>query len=1304
VKNHDTFISKGFLKSHWALDYKAYTDEDDAALLETLSLWGKRDDLKETSAEAPFIETFFKTIWEYEHTGQVSGEKGYNLYPQFPVTGAGQKGGTGQADLAIGWFKREGIPDTPQIMCEFKDIKSNLDAQQKRKGNSRSPVKQCLDYLSGARRNMVGNETVLPTWSIVTDMNEFRLYWFDRAPAQYLSFVIRPATLFDDKGLLDTTEDARFDRFLFQKIFHKDTLLTTGGTSRLARLIGHQWVEEQKLEKTFYGEYREYRHRLYLALLQSNPNFPGTKGRLVRLAQKILDRCIFIFFCEDMGLAIKYPPQLLRDLLIEQSKLSTYNPKGNNIWSLMQDLFSAMNTGAAFGEHEINQFNGGLFAEDAELNALKIPNQLFCQKGQGHNSASLYTYKTTLLYMSAAYNYASDLAKGLTAPKLDEGGDEALANKTNPANSLSLYTLGRIFEQSITELEILEAEADGKQSLNKLNKRKTDGVYYTPEWVVERIVDETIGSRLAEMKEEAGWPKKGLPDLKVLKAYETKLEGIKVLDPACGSGAFLITALKYLILEWRNTQSLRQQLSKNIKKAAIDKSDDERIRSILQQNLYGVDINPASVEITRLALWLHTARSDKPLSSLDANIRCGNSLIGSDFYKGQVDLNLYDEVEKERVNAFDWETEYPEVFSDKNGLSGFDAVIGNPPYVKFQNFHKIHPDMTEYLRHGRDDPDGKLFKGYKSAKSGNFDLFIPFIEKGIELLNSEGRLGYIAPNVWVVNDYGRDLRSLLKSNGRLTGWVDFKGHQIFDEATIYTSLQFYSSAKHEEINILIAPSGEIPLSIWSDNLSLDTKDVDFDNKWLMLSGDERKLIDKLAKRCLKLSDPALTEAIFQGLITSADDIYHLKRLGTNRYLCRPKGKNAPPAYEVSIEDEIMKPLVSGPEAKRYVSPTYSNHLIFPYEKNDGKMKLISSEKLAKNYPNVWRYLATYKNRLSKREAALDKEGEFKLGENGLPEKAPFNDGKWYRFGRTQNLDKQELAKLVVAQTVTEMRVYSDSDGGDYLNNVRVNGILASKPSLLNYLMGILNSPVCNFVFVRTSKPKDNGYYEANKQFIAPLPIPKVTKKQANSVAIKAQNLQNLYTNRRSIITSLERRISATPRQERSPKFLFPFLIGQEELLEKASKVLTYGEKNRWAKAEYKAQVEAEYDKITERLYPDCVIESKFEGGELSLKIDDISVLGGIFLNDSDGKFIAAQWNVVGSTLSITAKTTGKKLCNELRKLVVTDNQALIDQITEYQEQLAEVETEIIERETEINTEIYKLYKLTDAEIAMVEAG
>ena len=107
---------------------------------------------------------------------------------------------------------------------------------------------------------------------------------------------------------------------------------------------------------------------------------------------------------------------------------------------------------------------------------------------------------------------------------------------------------------------------------------------------------------------------------------------------------------------------------------------------------------------------------------------------------------------------------------------------------------------------------------------------------------------------------------------------------------------------------------------------------------------------------------------------------------------------------------------------------------------------------------------------------------------------------------------------------------------------------------------------------------------------------------------------------------------------------------------------------------------------------------------MSLKIDDIVVLAGIFLDNSEGNFIAAQWNVVGSTLSITAKTSGKKLCNELRRLVVTDNQALVSQIINYQEELAAVEAKILDSEAEINTEIYKLYKLTDAEVAMIEAG
>ena len=392
-----------------------------------------------------------------------------------------------------------------------------------------------------------------------------------------------------------------------------------------------------------------------------------------------------------MGQALAFPPKLLQDFLIDRSKDPYFDAGGTTIWQDMLRLFAAMNEGRAFGGKALNQFNGGLFARDVDLEKLHVPNSVFCQQMQGANEASLYSYKETLLYLCASYNYASDLGRTDGARSFDR----------DPSKSLGLYTLGRIFEQSITELEILEAEADGRPSVNKESKRKRDGVYYTPEWVVERIVDETLGPRLAEIKKECGWPINGDPALEVIDAYSARLKSLTVLDPACGSGAFLITVLRYLVDAWHEVQGVRRQITKGL---AEKDSDDALIADILRSNIYGVDINPASVEIARLALWLHTARGDKPLSSLEENIREGNSLIGSDFYKGQINLTYYDDIQKERVNAFDWKTRFPAVFARE----GFDAVVGNPPYVKLQNFRTVHSDMAIFLREGRARGDAAI--------------------------------------------------------------------------------------------------------------------------------------------------------------------------------------------------------------------------------------------------------------------------------------------------------------------------------------------------------------------------------------------------------------------------------------------------------------------------------------------------------------------------------------------------------------------------------------------------------------------
>ncbi len=1286
---HSSFISKTFLQSHWAIEYKAWAGSDqETLLLERLKLWAARKDLKETSAEAAFIDVFFRDTWDYDQSGQAAANAGFTLYPKFPLQGTGARGGTGEADLAIGYFGLAPEP-IPQVLCEFKDVKSALDAEQKRKGNTRTPVRQCLDYLAGARRGFVGSEPILPTWALVTDMNEFRLYWYDRGHQQSVRFVIEPRDLFQGDGLLKDSPAARYERFLFHKIFHRDTLLTRGGKCLLEALIQQQRFSDRKLENEFYAEYRKFREHLYLTLLAHNgegtDRFPGTKGRLVRLAQKILDRFIFIFYCEDMGQALSFPPQILRDFLIRRSNDPYFDPDGNTVWQEMVALFDAMNLGKAFGGRALNQFNGGLFAADPALDRLKVPNSIFCQPMQGQNEASLYGYKQTLLYLCASYNYATGWTQSLSKPPVIEGD----AKERDPAKSLGLYTLGRIFEQSITELEILEAEAEGRPSLNKESKRKRDGVYYTPEWIVEKIVDETLGPRLTSIKAECGLPSEDrLPDeekIAALDKFAERLKTFAVVDPACGSGAFLITALRYLLDIWRSVRSQRKLL--NGKAIALADDDDAAIRDILRSNIYGVDINAASVEIARLALWLHTARGDKPLSSLETTIREGNSLIDSRFYKGQTDMGFYDDTEKERVNAFDWEKEFAEVFA----RGGFDAVIGNPPYVKLQNFRKVHSDMAEYLRDGRPGTD---MLGYKSAQTGNFDLYLPFIEKGMQLLNSDGRLGYIAPSLWTVNEYGKGLRDLVAKNGWLNTWIDFKSYQVFEEATTYTALQFYSKRPSELIEIFPAPDGDLSHVAWSNNAtSIARNKLAFDKRWLMLDEKEKQLVDRLDGRCRPLSDPVYTTNIYQGLITSADAVYHLEKVGPDRYLCTPSKDEGLP-YEVEIEDAIMKPLVSGVEAKRYQLPVTNTYLLFPYKLENG-VKLLTEKELER-FPKAWRYLKSWERNLRRRERYAKPLDDGRVG--------PFDDHQWYRFGRHQNLDKQECKKLIVAQTVPSLRVCFDDTAAYYLNNVRVNGIIAAEATDPWFLLGVLNGPVANYVFKRIAKPKDGGFYEANRQFIAPLPIPYATVEQQAEVAASARKLQEGYTRRRDILLQFSKRLQTLRPKLKSETWLFPGLPSQAELEADGPSRLDTMERRQWAKNRFREELMRRLDTVALRLKPTAVLDASFSKGELRFLIDGVPVLQDIFEGENEGAFILAQWKALCATFAITPKTTAEKLCVALRKLAPHEPSPAVGQIGELVAELNALDLKLKSEEKAINKLVYSLYPLDEDDIRRIEAG
>lgn len=1267
---YNSFLSKTFLRSILDHEYQVFRDTAaEAELLLRLIRWSERPDIGERSAEPALMEEFFRQTWDYFQGGQAGAEQAFSMFPQFPVQGAARAGGAGTADAALGYFPRDRQVHVPQVLCEFKDIRNRgLDAPQNRKNDNRSPVQQGLGYLAAARRGMFGNEPILPMFGIITDMNEFRLYWADRGERQSLRFVISPRDLFQGQGLLANTEEARFDRFLFRTLFHRDmlTVQADSGRPRLHALIARQRFQQRDLENIYYSEYREFRQRLYEVLLEHNPHgserFPGTRGQLLLLAQKLLDRSIFVFFCEDMGGVLNFPPQLLRDFLTTRSTDEYFDRMGNEVWTQLRRLFTAMNDGTAFGGRAINRFNGGLFAADAALDRLDIPNFIFCEQGQGQNEASLYRHKTTLLYLCAAYNYATDLTDGLArAPA--EGRDE---------RKLGLYTLGRIFEQSITELEILEAEVEDRPSLNKESKRKRDGVYYTPEWVVERIVSETLGERLAESKRACGWPNPGtvqLPNEPAIRAYEAALRALKVVDPACGSGAFLITVLRYLLDEWRALRDLRRDVIGELAR----EEDDAAIAEILTRNIYGVDINPASVEIAKLALWLHTARGNRPLSSLDEHIVEGNSLIGPEFFDG---LAPYTAEERERINAFNWEAAFPEVFANQ----GFDVVVGNPPYVKLQNFRRVHADMANYLV--RRPENGGV---YLSTQTGNFDLFLPFIEKGIQLLNPNGRLGYICPSLWTASEYGASLREKVALERNLYGWIDFGAFQVFEEATTYCALQFYTKRPNDAVKVAKAPDGYIPEEPWAaPDSALPYGRLAYGDRWLLLTGPERDIIDRLTRECLPLSDRRLTTNVFVGLQTSADQVYHLVRRGPGRYICAPKGQGAPPPFEVRLEDNLMKPLISGADAKRYISPQTDTYILFPYHVNAAGAQLIPAVDMARDYPQAWAYLLSW-------------EAELRLRENG-----DFDDNEWWRFGRHQNLDRQEVAKLLVPRLVAHLGCAVDEEGSFYLDNVDVGGITPARGVSLWFLAGVLNGKVADFVFKRISKPFRGEYRSANRQYLDPLPIPIASPAQQAEIAERARALQSLKSFRRDTLTDIAKRVAMVDVRPQMDSWLFADLPTVDHVERDAPRQLHAAERRSWARTERASLYAGKCKALGGDLRPGVELDATFERGELRFTVDGVAAVEGVFLNDAEGEFVLAQWKVLASTYSVTERTTGKKLAGVLRRVALAAPEPLRGQVVALSQTLRQTEAAIATAEAEMNRRLYELYELTADEITLIE--
>ena len=594
----------------------------------------------------------------------------YTKFPTIPYTRQPQPKTevTGQKpDFWLGFYYQDSEKkDKTLAVIEVKDAKTDINKSQKREGNL-SPIQQGFKYkpqYSNCR------------WVIVSNFFDTKLF---------------VDTMIDyEHWTLDTLLDETDDYFQFRKFYYllcSDNLIKETGKSKTEELLSAVRIQEEQITKEFYKEYKGLRATLIQDLKKNNSEV--NIEILIAKAQKIIDRMVFIHFCEDNWLL----PQNKTKAYVERAKEFDFEP-----WELLQRVFKGIDKWSDKLGIPAPWYNGGLFAQDDILDELKVSDTI-CQK----------------FIDLGRYDFAEDL---------------------------SVNILGHIFEQSISDLEELREEyVEGDKET--VSKRKKDGIFYTPEYIVDYIVTNSLGKYLEEKFDECS--KNNKNEFKLYQAYQKILQNVKVLDPACGSGAFLVKVFDFLLEE--NIRVMKILSGGDTGMFDINSMSKE----ILQNNIFGVDLNAESVEITKLSLWLKTAQKGKKLATLDNNVKCGNSLI--------------DDPEVAGDKAFNWNIEFKGIIAD----GGFDVIVGNPPYWIF-----IDKELDGYYR------EKFPLTNYK------INLYILFIERMFQIFK-KWIVQFIIPKSLLFNTYYESIREFMILNSEIKE-IFTLSEKVFADAEIWWSL------------------------------------------------------------------------------------------------------------------------------------------------------------------------------------------------------------------------------------------------------------------------------------------------------------------------------------------------------------------------------------------------------------------------------------------------------------------------------------------------------------------------------------
>jgi type I restriction-modification system DNA methylase subunit len=725
-----------------------------------------------------------------------------------------------------------------------------------------------------------------------------------------------------------------------------------------------------EVDDAFLAEIERWRDLLARNIALRNPNL--SVRELNYAVQMTIDRIVFLRICEDRGVE---RDEQLKEISAERNVYE-------NLCQLFQRADMRYNSGLFHFKNEKEQSSGA----DTLTLGLKI------------NDKVLQDILKNLYYPESPYVF----------------------------REIPSDILGQVYERFLGKVIRLTAGHQAKVE-EKPEVRKAGGVFYTPTFIVEYIVLNTVGKLL-----EGKTPK--------------EVVRLKFLDPACGSGTFPLGAFQYL-LDWHLKWYLEHEPEKWMigRNPAIYQSKDgyklttAKKKEILLNNIFGVDIDPQAVEVTKLSLLLKvlegesnetigsqlTLFQERVLPDLGRNIKCGNSLIGYDYFEGRM---LVEQEERERVNAFDWKAEFPQVFAQ----GGFDAVFGNPPYVR----QEMISELKSYLQ--------RHYKIFSSTA----DLYAYFIELSLRITKPGGKFSFIVSSKFVRSSYGEKLRKFIPTQSVIEQFLDFGDLPVFEGATVYPCIfvleKEADSNKRDENKIVVCNVKTLTfrgLDEYVNQNSFIIPQVNLNNgTWQLHPSDEQDLLAKISGAGKVLSQYCGSEPL-RGVLTGLNEVFIV-----------PDERIDEIIRGMDNERDIFLPYLRGRNVNRYSYEHTGENLLF----SDG----ISEA----GYPNVMSYLKAHRRAL---EARTDIQGTSK---------------KWYELRPCKYYDLLRKPKIIYSSVAQNGTFVLDEEG------TFIDKTCYFIPSKDKYLLGLLNSKLLFYYFSHIAVQRRGGYFEYLTIYVSQLPI------------------------------------------------------------------------------------------------------------------------------------------------------------------------------------------------------------------------